>query len=126
MPQRAGYLYTPEGIYSSDGHCRPFDASADGMVGGSGVGIVVLKPLEAAIRDRDVVNAVILGSAINNDGANKVGYTAPSVGGQAAVIRAAWADAGVRPDSIASKAPRFIFYSVGFFVKKNAESVSSI
>ena len=86
VPQRAGYLHKPEGIYSSDGHCRPFDARADGMVGGSGAAAVVLKRLDDAIEDRDTIHAVIRGSAVNNDGAAKVGYSAPGVDGQARVI----------------------------------------
>ncbi len=100
VPQKAGYLYRQEGIYSSDGHCRPFDAKADGMVGGSGAGVVVLKRLDDAIRDRDNIHAVILGSAVNNDGADKVGYSAPSVSAQADVIAAAHRSAGVDPESI--------------------------
>jgi amino acid adenylation domain-containing protein len=100
FPQRAGYLYQEGGIRSPDGHCRPFDASAAGTVSGSGVGVVLLKPLAAALRDRDHIYAVIKGSAVNNDGALKVGYTAPSVAGQAAVIAEAQAVAGVTPETI--------------------------
>ena len=76
VPQKGGYLYQQEGIYSPDGHCRPFDAAAQGTVGGSGAGIVVLKRLTDALADGDHVRAVIMGTAINNDGAQKVGYTA--------------------------------------------------
>src|SRR6185295_18019488 len=100
LPQTTGYVYQEGGIASPDGHCRPFDASARGTVGGSGAGIVVLKRLEDAIADGDTVYAVIKGSAINNDGSSKAGYTAPSVQGQAAVIAEAHAIAGVEPDSI--------------------------
>ncbi len=100
LPQQTGYLYQPGGILSSDGHCRAFDAAASGAVSGNGVGVVVLKRLDAAIADRDNILAVIKGSAINNDGAAKIGYTAPSVTGQAAVIRAAQATAEVSADSI--------------------------
>ena len=100
VPQVAGYLYMEDGIYSPDGHCRAFDAKAGGTVGGSGVGIVVLKRLEDALADRDRVVAVIRGSAINNDGADKVGYTAPSVTAQAEVIRAAHLVADVPAGSI--------------------------
>ena len=100
VPQRGGYLYKPEGIYSSDGHCRPFDHRADGMVGGSGAAVVVLKCLDRALRDRDTIHAVILGSAVNNDGANKVGYSAPSVAAQAEVITQAQAAAGIDPESV--------------------------
>jgi acyl transferase domain-containing protein/acyl carrier protein len=84
-----GYMYEEGMIDSPDGHCRAFDAEAKGIIGGEGVGIVVLKRLQDAIHDRDTIGAVIKGSAINNDGNRKVGYTAPSVTGQAEVIR--WA-----------------------------------
>jgi amino acid adenylation domain-containing protein len=100
LPQRSGYLYQEGGLLSPDGHCRTFDARAAGIVGGSGVGIVLLKPLSTALADGDSIRAVIKGSAINNDGALKVGYTAPSVAGQAAAIAKAHAVAGVHPESI--------------------------
>ena len=100
VPQRGGYFYTPGSILSPDGHCRPFDAAAQGTIVGSGVGVVVLKSLAAAVRDRDTIRAVILGTGINNDGHDKVGYTAPSFRGQAAAIRAAHATSGVSADSI--------------------------
>jgi amino acid adenylation domain-containing protein len=86
IPPKTGYMYQPDMIASPDGHCRAFDAKAQGTVGGSGVGIVVLKRLDQALTDGDCIHAVIKGSAINNDGALKVGYTASSVDGQAAVI----------------------------------------
>jgi amino acid adenylation domain-containing protein/non-ribosomal peptide synthase protein (TIGR01720 family) len=89
IPTKTGYMYQPNMISSPDGHCRAFDAKAQGTVGGSGAGIVVLKTLEKALADGDYIHAVIKGSAINNDGSVKVGYTAPSVDGQAAVITAA-------------------------------------
>ena len=98
--QKSGYLYQEGGILSPDGHCRAFDRRAQGTVGGSGVGIVVLKRLSDALRDGDVIEAVIKGSAINNDGALKVGYTAPGVEGQAQVIAKAQASAGVKPETI--------------------------
>ncbi|MBV9786800.1 MAG: acyltransferase domain-containing protein, partial [Chloroflexi bacterium] len=100
VPQASGYHYQEEGIVSPDGHCRTFDASAAGTLFGNGAGIVVLKRLEDALSDGDTIHAVVRGTAINNDGAHKVGYTAPSVDGQAAVIRAALNDAGVSADSI--------------------------
>ncbi len=100
VPQRAGYLYEEGGILSPDGHCRAFDAAARGTVMGDGVGVVVLKRLADALADGDRVHAVIRGSAINNDGAAKVGYTAPSLDGQAAVIAAAQAVAGVAAETI--------------------------
>jgi amino acid adenylation domain-containing protein len=96
----AGYAYQEGMIFSSDGHCRAFDVKAEGTFGGSGVGIVVLKRLQDALADGDLIHAVIKGSAINNDGSNKVGYTAPSVDGQIAVIRQALANADVDPDTI--------------------------
>ena len=100
VPQVSGYLYAEGGIYSPDGHCRAFDADAKGTVSGNGIGAVVLKPLDHALEDGDPVRAVILGSAINNDGSLKVGYTAPSVEGQAEVVAAAQEFAGVDPDSL--------------------------
>ncbi|HEY9663719.1 MAG TPA: polyketide synthase, partial [Allocoleopsis sp.] len=90
LPQ-AGYLYESGGILSPDGHCRAFDAQAEGTVAGSGVGLVVLKRLEEALTDGDQIYAVIKGSAVNNDGAMKVGFTAPSVTGQAEAIAEALA-----------------------------------
>jgi phthiocerol/phenolphthiocerol synthesis type-I polyketide synthase E len=100
VPQRTGYWYQPGGVASPDGHCRAFDARAQGTVSGSGVGVVVLKRLEDALADGDTIHAVIKGSAINNDGAAKVGYTAPSVDGQAGVIAEALALAQVAPETI--------------------------
>ncbi|WNG47515.1 SDR family NAD(P)-dependent oxidoreductase [Archangium minus] len=100
LPQRAGYLYREGGILSPDGHCRPFDEKGEGTVGGSGVAVVVLKRLSDALEQGDHIHAVIRGSAINNDGSSKVGFTAPSVEGQAQVISEALAMAGVEPDSI--------------------------
>ena len=94
------YRYEPGGVSSPDGHVRAFDARAQGMVGGSGVGVVVLKRLADALADGDTIHAVIRGTAVNNDGADKAGFTAPSVGGQAAVIRQAQRLAGVTPESI--------------------------
>lgn len=99
LPQ-AGYLYEEGSISSPDGHCRAFDAMARGTVFGSGVGIVVLKRIADALADRDCIHAVITGSSINNDGARKVGYTAPSVDGQATAIAEAQAVAGVSGDEI--------------------------
>ncbi len=99
-PQKQGYLYQEGMINSPDGHCRAFDANAEGTLGGQGVGIVVLKRLDDALRDGDTVHAIVKGAAINNDGSHKVGYTAPSVDGQAEVIAMAQAMAGVEPDSI--------------------------
>ena len=100
VPQKEGYLYQEGGITSPDGHCRAFDARAKGTIFGNGIGIVVLKRLEDALADGDCIHAIIKGSAINNDGATKVGYTAPSVEGQAAVIAEAMALAGVAPETI--------------------------
>ena len=100
IPQQKGYLYQQDMIQSRDGHCRAFDARATGVNGGSGIGIVVLKRLNTAIADGDEIYAMIKGSAINNDGNRKVGYTAPSVEGQAEVIKAAHQAAEVEPESI--------------------------
>ncbi|HEV3038322.1 MAG TPA: beta-ketoacyl synthase N-terminal-like domain-containing protein [Candidatus Angelobacter sp.] len=100
VPQRVGYLYEPGGIASVDGHCRSFDAEASGSLSGDGVGVVLLKRLEDAVAAGDTVYAVIKGSAINNDGRRKVGFTAPAVEGQAEVIALALAAAEVECDSI--------------------------
>jgi len=100
VPVKSGYRYEEGMIFSPDGHCRAFDAAAAGTVPGNGCGIVLLKRLSEAIRDGDPVYAVIKGSAINNDGAVKVGYTAPSVDGQVAVIREAMAVADAAPETI--------------------------
>ncbi len=100
QPHRVGYHYRDGEILSPDGHCRSFDASSKGTVFGSGAGVVVLRRLEDALRDGDRVHAVIRGSAINNDGSNKVGYLAPSVDGQASSIVEALGIAGVSADSI--------------------------
>ncbi|MBC6430915.1 SDR family oxidoreductase [Nostoc sp. HG1] len=98
--RKSGYFYTEGGIGSPDGHCRAFDAKAQGTVGGEGVGIVVLKRLEDALTDGNFIHAVIKGSAINNDGSNKVSYTAPKIDGQAKVIRMAQLMAEVEPETI--------------------------
>ncbi|MGA3093739.1 MAG: type I polyketide synthase, partial [Terriglobales bacterium] len=95
FPHGRGYLYRDGEILSRDGHCRAFDADASGTVFSSGAGIVVLRRLEDALADRDTIHAVILGSAINNDGARKVGYLAPSVDGQSEVIAEALGVAGL-------------------------------
>jgi len=95
-----GYLYEEGMIFAPDGHCRAFDEKARGTVRGNGVGVVVLKRLADALANRDFVYAVIKGSAVNNDGSTKVGYTAPSVDGQAKVIAMAQAMSGVNPETI--------------------------
>jgi len=99
VPQNELTLSSYE-VISPDGHCRAFDAEANGTIGGNGIGVVVLKRLEDAIADRDYIYAVIKGSAINNDGGSKVGYTAPSEEGQAKVIQAAQIMAEVEPKTI--------------------------
>jgi acyl transferase domain-containing protein len=100
VPDRVGHLYRPGGMEGPEGHVRAFDADARGTLFGDGAAVVLLKPLRDALADRDTVLAVIRGSAINNDGATKAGYTAPSVAGQAAATAAALADAGVDPAEI--------------------------
>ncbi|HEX6290357.1 MAG TPA: MupA/Atu3671 family FMN-dependent luciferase-like monooxygenase, partial [Herpetosiphonaceae bacterium] len=100
VPQVTGYRHIEGSILSRTGQCRAFDAEADGTVGGNGVGVVLLKRLDRALADGDTIHAVILGSAINNDGATKVGYTAPSVDGQRRVIERALDAARVTADSI--------------------------
>ncbi|HVT27108.1 MAG TPA: type I polyketide synthase, partial [Lacipirellulaceae bacterium] len=100
LPQRRGTFYQEGGMVSPDGHCRAFDADASGTVFGSGVAIVLLKRLEDAVHDNDQIYSVIRGFGVNNDGATKVGYTAPSVEGQSRAIAMAQAAAGIEPDSI--------------------------
>ncbi|NES02959.1 MAG: amino acid adenylation domain-containing protein [Okeania sp. SIO2F4] len=100
LPQKTGYLHQDGAVFSPDGHCRAFDAQAQGTVFGNGAGIVVLKRLSDAIADRDSIYAVIKGSAINNDGSLKVSYAAPSVEGQAAVIAEAQAVAGIDASTV--------------------------
>ncbi|MEM6403032.1 MAG: type I polyketide synthase, partial [Cyanobacteria bacterium P01_D01_bin.116] len=100
VPQKAGYNYQQEGMLSPDGHCRAFDAKAQGTIFGNGLGIVVLKRLEDALVDGDCIHAVVKGSAINNDGSLKASYSAPSVDGQANVIVEALSNAEVEPDTI--------------------------
>ena len=99
-PHGQGYLYRDGEILSRDGRCRTFDASSSGTIFGSGLGVVVLRRLQDAIADHDNIHAVLLGSAVNNDGARKVGFLAPSVEGQASVITEALEFAGVSADDI--------------------------
>lgn len=100
IPQETGYYFEPGGIFSPDGHCRVFDERAAGVVFGNGVGIVVLKRLSDALADGDTIYAVVRGWAVNNDGAAKASYAAPSLRGQADVIARAQRRAGVSPDTI--------------------------
>ncbi len=100
FPQRRGYQHLDGGMVSADGTCRPFDAAATGTIFGDGAGVVLLKRLEDALADGDHIYAVVRGAGVNNDGASKVGFTAPSVNGQAAVIEMAHANAGVEPRSV--------------------------
>jgi FkbM family methyltransferase len=99
LPQKVGYLVV-ESVTSPDGHCRAFDAAAQGTVAGDGVGMVVLKRLADALADRDTIHAVIKGFATNNDGALKLGYAAPGMEGQIEVVAMAQAMAGVDPATI--------------------------
>lgn len=98
--QQCGYQYSEGSIVSPDGYCRAFDAKANGTVFGSGLGVVVLRRLEDALAKGDTIFAIIKGSAMNNDGAGKVGYTAPGVDGQAAVIAEALSVAGCGAETI--------------------------
>jgi acyl transferase domain-containing protein len=100
FPAASGYLYTEGLIYSPDGHCRSFDSKANGTIFGDGVGVVVLKRIEDAAADGDHIYALVKGTAINNDGSRKAGYTAPSVEGQVEVIRAAQQVAQIDPETI--------------------------
>lgn len=100
VPKKNGYLYQEGGIVSSDGHCKPFDDSADGFVPGNGAGIVLLKRLSEALEDNDHIYAVVSGYAINNDGNKKVSYSAPSIDAQAEVITEAQDLSGIPIESI--------------------------
>ena len=100
LPHGRGYVFKEGEILSPDGHCHAFDHRAQGTVFGSGAGVVVLRRLADAIADGDHIWAVIKGTAINNDGAAKAGYLAPSVDGQARAIAEAHAVAGVTADTI--------------------------
>ena len=100
MPYGHGYRWVPGSVLSRDGTVRPFDAAANGTIFGSGVGVVALRRLDDALAAGDPIRAVILGSAVNNDGSAKVSFSAPSVDGQSAVIEEAMLRAGLRPDQI--------------------------
>lgn len=100
FPQNSGYLYKEVNIFSRDGHCRPFDSKASGTVSGNGAALVVLKRLEEAIADGDLIYGVIKGSAVNNDGSAKMSYMAPSVVGQSNVISMALANSELDPTDI--------------------------
>lgn len=100
ISKKLGYIYSENGIASNDGQCRSFNVGSTGTIGGEGVGVVVLKKLQDALKDGDHIHAVIKGSAVNNDGKRKVGFTAPSVEGQSECIRLAQKMARVTPESI--------------------------
>jgi acyl transferase domain-containing protein/thioesterase domain-containing protein len=100
LPQIAGYFYQEGGIPSKDGHCRAFDATASGTALSGGAGVVLLKRWEDAVKDGDHIEAVIIGAAINNDGSDKVGFTAPSVFGQAHCITEAIRSSEINPETI--------------------------
>ncbi|QKV97135.1 KR domain-containing protein [Streptomyces sp. NA02950] len=100
VPQAQGYIHAEGSYYSADGRCAAFDRSSSGTVGASGVGLVLLKRLADAQRDGDRVHAVLLGSAVNNDGGHKAGYTAPGVRGQRDAIVEAHAAAGISAESV--------------------------
>ena len=95
-----GYIYEEGSIFSKDGHCKAFDKDSTGTVDGEGTGVVVLKRLKDAIQDRDNIYAIIKGSAVNNDGNKKVGFTAPSITGQVTCIKSAQKFSKVEPDTI--------------------------
>lgn len=100
MPQKSGYMYQEGMILSPDGHCRAFDENSKGTVGGNGAGVVILKRYNDAVSDGDDISAVVLGTAINNDGSLKIGYTAPRIDGQAKAIAEAYSKAGISADTI--------------------------
>ena len=100
VPHRVGYWHEPGSMVSASGHCRPFDVRADGTIFGSGVGVVVLKPLQDAVENGDSIHAVISGSAINNDGSTKMNYAAPNAAGQAEAIAEAHAVADIDSSTV--------------------------
>ncbi|MEV0647302.1 MupA/Atu3671 family FMN-dependent luciferase-like monooxygenase [Phytomonospora sp. NPDC050363] len=100
VPQLTAYRHAEGSILSAAGRCRPFDADADGTVGGNGVAAVVLKPYAKALADGDTIHGIIVGTAVNNDGAGKVGFTAPSESGQVEVMRAALSAAGIEATGV--------------------------
>ncbi|SMF56822.1 Acyl transferase domain-containing protein [Alteromonadaceae bacterium Bs31] len=100
VPHGAGYKSTDGLIFSTDGHCRPFTTAANGTLFGEGVGVVALKRYAEAVEDGDIILAVVRGAAVNNDGADKVGYTAPSVSGQAQAISLALELSGLKPEDV--------------------------
>lgn len=100
VPTMAGYRHEPGGMLSRDGHCKPFDADCSGTTFSDGAAVVVLRRLEDALRDGDEIHAVVRGFAVNNDGADKVSFSAPSLAGQAEVLRAAYEHAEVDPSSV--------------------------
>ena len=100
VPQKSGQLYQDGGVFTRDGHCRPFDAGATGTMFGEGSGVVVLRRLKDALGAGDTIHAIIRGTAINHDGSNKVSYLAPGVDGQAEVVAAALIRANVHADTV--------------------------
>lgn len=100
VPQRTGYIYQPDGVLSPDGNCKPFDSESNGTIFTNGLGLVLLKKLEDAVRDGDEIYAVIKGSATSNDGADKVGFTAPSIKGQVQALTEAIEVSGVNAEDI--------------------------
>lgn len=100
LPQKQGYLYEDGMILSPDGHCRAFDSEARGTVGGNGAGVVVLKRLDDALKDKDNILAVIKGTGISNDGSNKIGFTAPSAAGEAKAEKMALKASNIAPETV--------------------------
>lgn len=100
LPNNKDYKYSEDMVFSKDGNCKAFDENASGTVFSNGIGCILLKPLSKAKRDNDNIYAVIKGSAINNDGNNKVGFSAPSVEGQTRVIKRALKNSGKKPEDI--------------------------
>jgi polyketide synthase PksJ len=120
VPQKSGYLFQTDGIESSDGHCKAFEQDAEGTVFSNGVGVVILKRLQDAIDDNDTIQAVIKGWNVNNDGSDKVGFTAPSVNGQAKCVVGALAFAEVNPDSISYLEAHGTGTALGDLIELNA------
>jgi len=100
LPFIGGSISGEGSVFSNDGHCRPFSADGSGTVAGKGAGVVILKPLKTALADNDNIYAVIKKSAVNNDGYNKAGYTAPGIDGQAELFESIYNTEGIQPESI--------------------------
>lgn len=122
VPQVNGYIYQQGSIVSPDGYCRPFDEKANGTVFSNGVGVVILKRLDDAIKDNDTIYAIIKSSGVNNDGSSKLGFTAPSINGQISCIRDALAGANLTAEQISYIEAHGTATALGDVIELNALS----